>query len=276
MKLLLTGASGRLGRAIHAATAAAFDVVGTDRVPGPATRLVGDLADLRRMASALDGAGVLVHTAALHAPQVGLEPDAEFERVNVQATRALVEAAVRAGVRRVLYTSTTALYGAGSTEGPAEWVDEDTVPRPRTVYHRTKLAAETLLEELAARHRLSLTILRVGRCFDEPPPLMAAYRLHRGLDLRDAATAHALALRREMPGVRRFVISGAPPFTRDDAEALGRDAAALIRERLPALAAAFEARGWPLPARLDRVYDPARAMSALGWRPQHGPEAVMA
>lgn len=275
MRVLVTGSSGRLGRVIAAALAPAHEAVGLDRVPGPATRHVGDLGDAGLVARALDGADALVHAAALHAPHVGIEPDAEFRRINVDASVALVEAAAARGLRRVVFTSTTALYGAGHDDGPAGWVDEDTPPRPRTIYHRSKLAAEAALSERAAGLGLALTILRVGRCFPEPAPAMAVYRLHRGIDARDIADAHLRALAGRSPGVRRFVVSGRTPFLPADAEALGHDAASVLRLRAPALAAAFDARGWRLPSRIDRVYDPARAMAALGWQPRHGPEAVL-
>lgn len=277
MRVLVTGSSGRIGGAIAAALAPAHAVVGLDRRPGAATRFVGDLGDAHRVAAALEGVDAVVHAAALHAPDVGRVPDAEFQRVNVEATAALAEAAAARGIRRFVYTSTTALYGAGSAAGePADWVDENTPPRPRTVYHRSKRAAEQVLQEAAARHGLALTLLRMSRCFPEPPPLMAVYRLHRGIDARDVAAAHALALVRDLPGTRCYVLSGAPPFEPADAAAAGADAAALLRIKVPALAAAFEARGWPLPARLDRIYVPSRAMAELGWAPRHGWADVLA
>ena len=105
-----------------------------------------------------------------------------------------------AGVRRFVFTSTTALYGAASKpRNSAGWVDEDLEPRPETIYHRTKVAAEALLEEAARRGRLAVTVLRMSRCFPEPAPVMAAYRLHRGVDARDVADAHALALEAALP-----------------------------------------------------------------------------
>ncbi len=220
------------------------------------------------------GADAIVHVAALHAPHVGIRPDIDFERVNVEATAALIRIAIAAGVRRIVFTSTTALYGSGGIEA-AEWVDEDTVPRPKTIYHRTKLAAERLLEKAAAEHGVAITALRMSRCFPEPAPLMAAYRLHRGVDARDVAEAHALALAWEGPGFRRFVISGATPFRREDAEDLGKRAPEVLARRAPELVAAFAARGWKLPATIDRVYDPSRAHAGLGWTPRYGFEEVL-
>jgi nucleoside-diphosphate-sugar epimerase len=202
--------------------------------------------------------------------------DSEFERINVRATLDLAEAAAAAGVRRLVFTSTTALYGDAATPAAgAGWVDEALLPRPRTVYHRSKLAAEAVLREAAERHGLAVTVLRMARCFPEPAPWMAACRLHRGVDARDVAQAHALALAWAGPGWRVFVVSGATPFLPQDGAALLHDAPSVLRQRAPALVAAFERRGWPLPAAIDRVYSPAQAIAQLGWLPEFGFDEVL-
>jgi nucleoside-diphosphate-sugar epimerase len=115
----------------------------------------------------------------------------------------------------------------------------------------------------------------MARCFPEAAPLMAAYRLHRGVDARDVASAHALALRPVATPWRCFVISGATPFRAEDAAALKHDAPAVIARRAPELARAFAARGWALPASIDRVYCPAAAQRELGWTPRFGAAEVL-
>lgn len=281
MKVVVTGATGRVGRAICVRLLPHHEVVGIDRAPSSTVSAVLDLADsaaLPRLRDTLRGADALIHVAALHAPQVGLVPDSEFQRINVDGTRQLAELCVQLGVPRLLFTSTTALYGAAATPvGRAGWVTEDTPPRPRTIYHRSKLAAEQLLEGVAAQGRLTVRVLRMSRCFPEPAPQMAVYRLHRGVDARDVATAHQRALAHDSPlPFRRWIISGSTPFLPEDVEALAADAAAVIRTRAPALAECFERRGWRLPTVIDRVYDSCRAMAELGWAPCHGPTEVLA
>jgi nucleoside-diphosphate-sugar epimerase len=278
MRVVVTGSSGRVGRAIVARLRAdGHAVAGFDRAPASTTDVVADLGEGAALRAALGGADAVVHAAALHAPHVGVLPDAEFQRINVDGTCALLDAASAAGVRRIVLTSTTALYGAAA-EGveAAAWIDEDTVPQPQTIYHRTKLAAEALLREAALTGGPMLRVLRMSRCFPEPAPAMAVLRLQRGVDARDVAAAHALALAHDGPAHAIFVVSGATPFRREDAVQLATDAATAIRRRAPALAEAFAVRGWPLPASIDRVYDPARALADLGWRPWHGFEAVLA
>lgn len=275
VRVLVTGSSGRVGRAIWVRLAHGHEVIGLDRAPSSTAQVVADLGDEAALSRALQGCEALVHTAALHAPHVDRVNDAEFERVNVAATRRLFDLAAGAGVSRIVLTSTTALYGDAATPPDrAGWVDETLAPQPRTVYHRSKLAAEAVLAEAAARHGLSATVLRMSRCFPEPAPLMAVYRLHRGVDARDVARAHEFALGIDEPGFRCWVVSGATPFEPGDATALRRDAGAVLRERAPQWVDALARRGWALPRSIDRVYVP-RALQALGWVPRHGPEAVL-
>ncbi|NRF71475.1 NAD(P)-dependent oxidoreductase [Aquincola sp. S2] len=277
LSVLVTGASGRIGRAIVVRLALTHRVSGLDRTPSSTAEFVGDVCDRRLLERALDGIDAVVHVAALHAPHVGLVGDAEFQRINVDGTRTLLLAARRAGVRHLVFTSTTALYGAAADpqHRHAAWIDEETPPAPRTVYHRSKLAAEALLADAALADGPAVTLLRMSRCFPEPAPLMAAYRLHRGIDARDVAEAHALALLHPPSTSRCLVVSGATPFEPDDAAQLLNDAPAVIRRRAPALAEAFERRGWPLPTSIDRVYSSQLAQQVLGWQPRFGFDEVL-
>lgn len=276
MKVLVTGASGRVGRALVARLAREHQVLGFDRAPSSTAHWVGDIGDAALLKRALQGMDAVVHAAALHAPQVGRVPDSDFQRINVGATQQLAELACAAGVQHIVYTSTTALYGDAATpQTAAGWVDETTTPQPRTIYHHSKLQAERLLAGMAEAGAFGLTVLRMSRCFPETAPVMARARLHRGVDARDVASAHARALATAQPGCRLYIVSGATPFRPADTRQLKADAAAVLKKRAPGLVAAFAARGWPLPASIDRVYCPARGVRELGWQPRHGPESVL-
>jgi UDP-glucose 4-epimerase len=277
MRVVVTGSSGRVGRAIWVRLVAdGHDVVGFDAAPSSTAAVVARLDDDVALRRALAGADAVVHAAALHAPHVGTCSEADFRRVNVDGTRALLDAAAAAGARRIVFTSTTALYGAAA-EGvtAAAWIDESTTPQPQTIYHCTKLEAEALLAEAARASGPSLRVLRMSRCFPEPAPAMAVLRLHRGVDARDVAAAHALALAHAGEAAETFVVSGATPFRREDAAMLAQQADTVLRLRAPALCAAFAARCWPLPRAIDRVYDPARALARFGWTPRHDWTAVL-
>jgi len=277
MKVVVTGSSGRIGRAIHIRLSRQHRVDGFDSAPSSTAAWVGDLADSALLARAMQGADAVVHTAALHAPHVPHVGAARFRQVNVDGTRRVLDAASAAGVGRIVFTSTTALYGsAASPVDTAAWVDEELAPQPQTIYHHTKLEAEALLREAAAQGGPSVRILRMSRCFPEPANLMAVFRLHRGIDARDVADAHAAALAHAGPVAATFVVSGATPFLREDCQALHLDPQALLRQRAPLLVDAFRRRGWPLPTRIDRVYSAQQALQALDWRPRYGFEEVLA
>lgn len=263
-----------MGRAIYGALAARHDVVGFDRNPFNTTRHVADLGDTRALRNALAGVDAVIHAAALHAPHVGLVPDAEFQRVNVEGTRTLAMLAREAGVSRFVFTSTTALYGHAIVPGHCTWITERTPPQPRTVYHRSKLAAEQWLEE-AASPGFQVRVIRMSRCFPEIPERMLLYRLHRGIDVRDVADAHAAALRNTGPMFQRYIASGATPFGPEDCQRLVSEPRAVLARRCPQWLAEYDRRGWTLPV-IDRIHDASAASEGLGWRSQYGPEAVLA
>jgi len=67
----------------------------------------------------------------------------------MHGTLNVLEAAIAGGAGRVIYTSSTAIYGrAIADEDAATWVTEDVAPQPRDIYEITKWAAEQLCREL--------------------------------------------------------------------------------------------------------------------------------
>nr|AUV64133.1 ArmO [Streptomyces citricolor] len=274
--VVVTGAAGLVGSAIvRRLRAAGCPVVGVDRRPSPDTTVVADLRDPAAWRHALAGAGAVVHTAALHAPHVGVRPEDEFHEINVTATRDLLEASSAAGVRRFVYTSSTSVYGhALEPVDEAVWVTEDLVCRPRDIYDETKLAAERLV--LSAAGAMSTVCLRIARCFPEPPAVLARHRLYRGVDMADVTQAHLLAVRGPGEAAGVLNIAGPYPWRVEDGGQLRHDPADLITRRIPEVAAGFGRHGWALPTSIDRVYVSARAGEVLGYRPRRGVTALLA
>ncbi|MDH7785454.1 UDP-glucose 4-epimerase [Ochrobactrum sp. 19YEA23] len=275
MRIVLTGSSGRIGRAIFGLLCEQHEISGIDRSPFSTTHVVGDFADEVLLRQVLSGADAVIHTAALHAPHVGTVPNEEFQRINVEGTRLIAQEAIAGGVKRFVFTSTTALYGYAVSADSCTWVDEDTPPLPKSIYHRTKLEAENVLEKMAGAE-FAVRVLRMSRSFPEPGDVMATYRLHRGIDARDVADAHAAALANGGAHFQRYIISAFSPFTKQDCEVLSVDAAAVIRHKVPDLATEFDRRELSLPRIIDRVYDSSRARSGLGWHSRFGYEEVLA
>ncbi len=161
-KVLVTGATGFLGGAVCADLRAAggWEVTATGRNAAKGTRLPtdrfvpADLAEPGAAAELTRGQDAVIHCAALASPW---GRPAEFERANITATAALLDAAVGAGVRRFVHISTPSIYGEHvHRENLTETSPLPT--RPINEYARTKLAAERLV--LAARGRLEIVVLR--------------------------------------------------------------------------------------------------------------------
>lgn len=129
----------------------------------PVEAVWADLLDHGELARSVEGMDAVIHLAAvLHLLNPPPSLSSEYERVNVGGTAALVAAAANAGVKRIVYFSTIAVYGP---VGP-RMITEDTSPAPDTPYARTKLAGESIA--LAARradgHPLC-SVLRVAAVY---------------------------------------------------------------------------------------------------------------
>jgi UDP-glucose 4-epimerase len=284
MRILLTGSSGWLGRRLAMRLRqVGHEPLGLDIAPGPDTQVVGSVADaalVRGLFQQLGFEGV-IHTGALHKPDIVRESPQAFVDTNVTGVLNLLQSAEEAGCRRFVFTSTTSLMISHAvreaTTGRAVWLDESYAPlEPRNIYGVTKLAAEGLCRLYAGQHGVSCVVLRTGRFFPEDDDtleepsglnLKANEFLNRRLTVEDAAEAHLVALDRAAAlGFGVFIISAPPPFSSDDVEALWRDAPAVIARRFPDAAELYALQGWRLPARIGRVYDPSLAEQVLGFR----------
>lgn len=276
MRIIVTGAAGLIGSAVAERLRRANEVIGVDLRPAPTVDVEADCNDVAIWGPAVGAVDAIVHVAALHAPHVGHRSDQDFRRTNIEATARLLDHAQKIGARHFVFTSTTSLYGhALEPTERAVWVDEQLEPEPRDIYDATKLDAERLVAA-AADASLGATILRMSRCFPEPEAEMALYRLYRGIDRRDVAEAHALALEHSAGPARTFVISAATPFHREDIVDLLHDAPRVIDRRCPGLTDDFAWRGWDIPRSIDRIYDGAAAAVDLGFRPRFGIDACLA
>lgn len=296
MHILLTGSSGWLGRFLAPRLrVAGHQVTGLDVAPGADTHLIGTVSDRALVDRIFGDCGIeaVIHSAALHKPDIVRYPVQAFVDVNVTGTLNLLEAAAAAKHDRFIFTSTTSLMisaeirnGKEGGARAAAWLDEESGPlAPRNIYGVTKLAAEELCRLYHAEHGLDTMVLRTGRFFPEDddthafpsgPNLKANEFLNRRLTVEDAADAHLAALEKA-PGLgfQRLVLSAPPPFARSDAEALIEDAPGVIARAFPQAASLYAERGWVLPAHIDRVYDPSKAERLLGFRCQTGFAAIL-
>src|ERR1700748_371635 len=94
-------------------------------------------------------ASVVIHTATLHKPHVATHGKQAFVDTNVTGTLNLLEAAVAAGVKGFVFTSTNSAFGSqlqAEAGQAAVWVTEELPASPKNIYGTTKLMAENLCE----------------------------------------------------------------------------------------------------------------------------------
>lgn len=287
MRVLLTGSTGWLGRYLAPRLRAqGHTVIGLDIAPGPDTQIIGSVADRAVIDHAFDqGIDAVIHSAALHKPDIVRYPEQAFIDVNVTGTLHLLQAAKAAGHDRFVFTSTTSLMISQQVRDEAGdaavWLDEQTGPlAPRNIYGVTKLAAEGLCRLYAQEHGLPCVVLRTGRFFPEDDDtlaqpsgenLKANELLNRRLTVEDAADAHIAALQRAPDlGFDLFVLSAPTPFSRSEVQDLKADARAVIARHFPDAAALYAARGWTLPTSIGRIYDASHAERRLGFHCRTG------
>ena len=237
--------------------------------------VVGDILDRASVAAALKGARYLVHAAAdyrLWAPS----PD-DLLRANVEGTRIVMEEALRAGVERIVYTSSVATFDLR-----AGGLADETRHLPATeaigAYKRSKIIAENLVADMVARDRLPAVIVNpstpIGPRDVRPTPTgriiieaasgrMPAF-VETGLNfvhVDDVAAGHLAALQRGRIG-ERYILGGENMTLR---QMLARHR----RHRRPAGAAAAIAARRGLSVRVRRrnagAGDRARAVCHGRW-----------
>ena len=123
--------------------------------------LLGDIRDARFVEAATDGAQVVFHLAALIAIPYSYVAPESFVDTNVRGTLNVLEAARRAGVRRLIQTSTSEVYGT-----PGELPIRETHPlQAQSPYAATKVAADQLTLAFQRSYGLPAVVLRPFNTF---------------------------------------------------------------------------------------------------------------
>ena len=182
MTILVTGSAGHLGEAVlRMLRGRGFPARGIDLKPSPFTDAVGSIVDPDFVRRQMDGVTAVIHTATLHKPHVATHGKQDFVDTNVTGTLNLLEAAVAAGVKSFVFTSTTSAFGSQlrpEAGQAAVWVTEDLPPVPKNIYGTTKLMAENLCELFFRERGLPVVVLRTSRFFpedDDDPAMRSAY-----------------------------------------------------------------------------------------------------
>ncbi len=180
--VLLVGGAGHLGRVLNARLG--FGAVTFDRRPldsSSQNSTFGDLLDPKSVKRAIYGSSAVVHLAALHGPDIDAgATNAEVRRSNVEGTQILVKAAEWAGVRRLIFVSTTSVYRR-EFGGP---VSENAAMNFDDVYSRSKLDAEEILAESS----LTTNVLRAARFTFPDYSSRLCHFLRGAIDIEDLAS----------------------------------------------------------------------------------------
>lgn len=160
-RIAVTGAAGFVGSNLcRHLRSDGVEVRGVDPRPPPADVdwFEGDILDEDILGRAFDGADAVVHLAArVHVMrESSVDPLAEFRRVNVEGTRRVLAAAIRGGVKRLVFLSSIAAVCQESSIP----VDENTPPCPSTPYGTSKLEAEAEVLHADAKGSIEGVVLR--------------------------------------------------------------------------------------------------------------------
>jgi UDP-glucose 4-epimerase len=170
MKVLITGGAGFLGSALantlvkggHTVRVVDDESAGDRARLDPAVHFTrGDVNDVPKLWSLLQGVDCAYHLAARVSVSESVLYPREYNAVNVGGTVSLIQAVRDAGVRRLVFASSGAIYGAQ----PDDAATEDATPNPSSPYAVSKFAAEQYVNTIGALWGIDTVILRVFNAY---------------------------------------------------------------------------------------------------------------
>ena len=269
-RVLVTGASGRIGRHVVDALVDDCEVTALDLAPPvqDVRFIEADVLDLEKVRASMAGQDAVIHLAAIDLG-VPAEPEGYFG-VNVMGTWNAVQAAREAGIRKVVLASSISATGLGEMrpDFPPEYlpVDEAHPMKPAHAYGMSKLVVEDIARGFALQGGISITCLRpvsvifestlqraVERAADPGHPWLAAY-----VAGEDTGRAFAAALDDDAPFYAMFVAADDSASSVPTLERLAEVFGTTPPVRNP---------GWFERDPRASPVDTTRAKERLGWRP---------
>jgi UDP-glucose 4-epimerase len=274
--VLVTGANGFVGRRVVARLSGAGLEVralvrsgASDCASSLVVSVRADLFDPEALRKAAEGCRSVVHLAAKTHEVSGTAPLESYRRTNVEGTRALLDASVKAGAAAFCFVSSVKAIG----EGGEATLDESVPEKPETPYGITKLEAERLVASAAGAAGMRWTVLRlplvygagvkgnlarmleaVAGGFFPPPPRVANRRSLVAAE--DVARACELVLRDPRSAGRTYVLTDGRDYSTREIYELVASALGKTPSRFALPVSAFRAAA--------RTGD---ALTALGVRP---------
>ena len=230
-KVLVTGGSGKLGRAVlRDLVAHGYDVLNIDQQAlsepiCPSVRI--DLTNFGEVAAAILGGvderkgpfDAVVHLAAI--PATGLAANARTFANNVPTTYNVFEASRLAGIKNIVFASSETVLGLPfDTPPPYAPVDEEYYPRPESAYSLGKLLDETMAAQFCRWDpELRIVGLRFSNVMNpedyaafpkfDADPRSRKWNLWAYIDARDGAQAVRRSIQADFTGFEAFVIANA-------------------------------------------------------------------
>lgn len=283
--IIVTGGSGKAGRAVcRHLVERGFEVLNIDVQPSSdpvCPTLKVDLTDFGQVMDAMQWTGgkdhpfrkfrtpdAVVHLAAIPAPD--LMPEEVTFRTNIVATYNVFDAALRAGVRRIVWASSETTLGLPfSPENPPAYapVDEDHPMRPESAYSLSKDLGEEMARQMARWNAGATFIgLRLSNVMEphdyerfadwQDTPHFREWNLWGYIDARDFAQAVRKALNVDLVGADHFIIANANSV-------MTRPSAELMAEVFPGVPLRGEVSGTATLLSIEK------ARRVLGYEPEY-------
>jgi nucleoside-diphosphate-sugar epimerase len=278
VKIFVTGAAGLIGGAtMRLGRELGHEMVGCDTKPceDPAV-LLGDIGDLELLRRGMAGCQAVMHTASAHSGHLlkGMS-HRDFYLTNVAGSDNVFQAALAAGVGRVVFSSSLDILCGTHTAWAASGVlryTAATPPVPDSVYGLTKLMVEEMGHCYHRTRGLTFAALRYvyvfGSCHT-PLRLDPFSLLSRVLVVEDCAAANLAACASDRVVDDVVLIGNESPFSNAEIVQLLGDPAALVEQHFPGTVALLRAAGFAPQSPLWPVCDLTVARQALGWAPRY-------
>jgi nucleoside-diphosphate-sugar epimerase len=270
MRVVVTGASGKAGRAVvQALLERDHDVRAVDLVrprDQSASSLVVDLTEMGQTLECLAGADAVVHLAAI--PASGIRTEEATFRTNMGSTYNVFEAARLLSLERVVWASSETILGLPfEREQPAYApIDEDHPPYPQSSYALSKLLGEELGRQFSRWTGKPSVALRFSNIMEPDDyaafpsfwddPRVRRWNLWGYVDGRDVGRSCALALDADLPGAEHFIVAAADTV-------MTRPSRELMAECYPAVPYR------PTGGDHDTLLSVEKARRLLGYEPAH-------
>lgn len=312
MKALVTGANGFTGSHLVKALIDRGDtVVAFVRQSSNLSRLAGcdvqfaygDITDRPALEAAMQDVDVVFHIAAY--VELGLVNAAEMERINVEGTRAVLEAAKAAKIGRMVYCSTIGIYG--DTQGR---LINETFQREQqgfsSAYDRTKYLAQQLVNQAVADGLSIVSVMPSGIFGADDPhfgPVLQTFRQGKlkvwaggdritGIVHVDDLVAAMLLAAEKAPSGSHYIISTGELSTREMFDFVSQVTGVPAPHEIPEPIVRFAGNlldpigrlfSWQPPISRERVHyiydrcvrvDASKAKQELGWNPRSVEETL--